>query len=146
MSRITLAVLATLTLGSAVVYADSITLNSDLNVAPAILDLSPSTPAASPKKSTTQGAVVTENLATGKLAIGEMLIAGNVADLGLVVSPRMPETSAPERTVAAAGLHPIGLMVAVATTAIIPEPSTVVLMGLGAVGMLYAAWRRRRSA
>lgn len=141
MSRIILAVIATLTLGPAVVFADSIPLNSDLNVAPGILDLSPSTPSASPKKSTTQDPVVTENL-----AIAGALTSSNIADLVLVSPSRIQETSAPEETVAAAGLHPIGLMVAVATTAIIPEPSTVVLMGLGAVGMLYAGWRRRRCA
>lgn len=41
---------------------------------------------------------------------------------------------------------PFGMMVATATPTVVPEPSTFVLLGMGAVGIYAAARRRRKPA
>lgn len=46
--------------------------------------------------------------------------------------------------IAEVNLSPMGLMVASATTAIVPEPGSIVLMAFAGMGLLAAAWRRRK--
>lgn len=63
-----------------------------------------------------------------------------------IPSQQTSDLAASEPIASGAGLHPMGLMVAMSATAIVPEPSTMVLMGLGAAGLFFMGYRRRRKS
>jgi hypothetical protein len=118
-------------------YAAAVSVHSN-EAAFAVLDLQPAASSGLHEKSTTQ-----ISLLTAELPYCAASDAGSDIAFALPNYSRNELGASQEPMIAAAGLHPVGLMIAMATTAIIPEPSAVVLMGMGAAGMLFAAWRRR---
>ena len=66
------------------------------------------------------------------------LIGG--VDLPLALAPVQPNI-APSINV---NFSPVGIMVATAVTGVTPEPGSIVLLGLGALGVLAFARRRRK--
>ena len=136
----TLLILAVLSLGMpSPIDAGTVCLHTD-DATLTVLDVKSYASSDLHSKSTTQ-----INLITTELPFTAVAAHGSDVELALPNSANRVASS-PDTTIAAAGLHPVGLMVAMATTATIPEPSTVVLMGLGAAGMLFAAMRRRPRA
>ena len=52
----------------------------------------------------------------------------------------------PSQASGSVNLSAAGIMVASSTTAVVPEPGTYVLLGLGALGVLLAGRRRRKDS
>jgi hypothetical protein len=62
-----------------------------------------------------------------------------------VLSANYPLAASPS-AVQEVNFSPFGMMVATATPTVVPEPSTFILLGMGAVGVYAAARRRRQPA
>lgn len=61
-----------------------------------------------------------------------------------MLAERYSIAAGPGATAGEVNFSPFGMMVATATPTVVPEPSTFVLLGMGAVGIYAAARRRRR--